>query len=154
MPGLVFKTSVRRFASQVGSTPTSFRQSSEQRSKGIALDIEWARRHCLSFPKATEQVQWGDHLVFKVAGKIFAILSLEPGGYFLSCKCTPEEFSSLTEQPGIRPAPYLARAHWIALEAPDSLPAAEVRRLLRQAYDLVVARLPARLRTSLGNSLS
>jgi len=53
------------------------------------MDIEWVRRHCLSFPHATERVQWGDNLVFKVAGKIFAILALEPGGQFLCFKGTP-----------------------------------------------------------------
>lgn len=106
------------------------------------MDIEWVRRHCLSFPHATEQVQWGDNLVFKVAGKIFAILALEPGGQCLSFKCSPEESAELVERPGIIPAPYLARADWVALEDEDALSAAEVRRLLGRSYELVVAKMP------------
>ncbi len=106
------------------------------------MDIEWVRRHCLSFPHATEQVQWGEHLVFKIAGKIFAILALEPGGQWLSLKSSPEESAELIERPGIIPAPYLARAHWVALESEDALSAAEVRRLLSRSYELVVAKMP------------
>ena len=106
------------------------------------MDIEWLRRHCLSFSNVTEQVQWGEHLVFKVAGKIFAILALEPGGQFLSFKSTPEEAAELVERPGVIPAPYLAKAHWVALESEDALSAAETKRLVGRSYELVVAKLP------------
>jgi predicted DNA-binding protein (MmcQ/YjbR family) len=47
-----------------------------------------------------------------------------------SFKCTPEEFTELQERDGIIPAPYLARAHWVALERYDALDDAEFRRLL------------------------
>jgi predicted DNA-binding protein (MmcQ/YjbR family) len=114
------------------------------------VSADWLRRHCLSFPHATETVQWGNDLVFKVAGKMFAVLALEPGQHLCSFKCTPEIFADLIERPGIVPAPYMARAHWVALEAEDSLPRAEVKRLLRQAYDLVVAKLPKKTQATLG----
>ena len=65
-----------------------------------------------------------------------------PQCLWLSLKCTPEEFAELSERPGIIPAPYMARAYWIALESDDALPMAESKRLLRQSYELVVARLP------------
>ena len=113
------------------------------------MGIEWVRRHCLSFPHATEQVQWGNDLVFKVAGKIFAVAPLEPGPAFLCFKCTIERFAELTERPGIRPAPYLARNHWVLLESEDALNASEARALLRQSYDLVVAKLPKKLQLQL-----
>jgi predicted DNA-binding protein (MmcQ/YjbR family) len=87
-------------------------------------------------------VQWGEHLVFKVAGKMFAILALEPGGNWLTVKCTPEEFAELVERPGIGQAPYCAKTHWVALEAEDTVAVAEVRRLLERSYDLVVAKMP------------
>jgi predicted DNA-binding protein (MmcQ/YjbR family) len=106
------------------------------------MDIEWVRRHCLSFPHATERVQWGDNLVFKVADKIFAILALEPGGQFLCCKCSPEEFAELVERPGIIQAPYFARAQWVALEREDALNAAELKQLVARSYELVVEKMP------------
>ena len=110
------------------------------------MAADWLRRHCLSFPHATENVQWGHDLVFKIAGKMFAVLVLEPGPHCLSFKCTPEEFADLVEKPGIVPAPYMARAQWVALESANALPPAELRRLLRQSYDLVFGRLPKKLR--------
>lgn len=111
-------------------------------------NIEWVRRFCLAMPGATEQVQWRDDLVFKVAGKMFAVMPLEAGGHahpewpWLSLKCTPEEFAELTERPGVRPAAYLARAKWISLESEEAMERAEIERLLRKSYELVVAKLP------------
>jgi predicted DNA-binding protein (MmcQ/YjbR family) len=113
------------------------------------MDIEQLRRLCLSFPGATEQVQWEDDLVFKVAGKMFAVAPLEPARVWLTVKADPEEFADLTERPGIIPAPYLARAKWIAIESPQTLPQSEAAALLRKSYDLVVAKLPRTARTSL-----
>jgi predicted DNA-binding protein (MmcQ/YjbR family) len=106
------------------------------------MNIEWVRRYCLSLPHTTEKVQWENDLVFKIGGKMYAVVVLEPGPHCMSFKCTPEEFAELVERPGIVPAPYLARALWVALETEDALPRAEIKRLLRQAYDLVLAKLP------------
>lgn len=106
------------------------------------MNIESLRKICLSFPGATEQIQWGDNLLFKVAGKMFAITALEPARVWLSLKADPEEFAELTERPGIIPAPYLARAKWIAIETPETLPLTELASLLRRSYELVVAKLP------------
>jgi predicted DNA-binding protein (MmcQ/YjbR family) len=113
------------------------------------MDIDWARRCCLSFPQVTETVQW-ECLVFKIGGKIFALVALEPQATCISFKCSPEDFADLTERPDIVPAPYLARAQWIALEREDALPAAELKRLLRQAYELVRAKLPKKVQAQSG----
>jgi predicted DNA-binding protein (MmcQ/YjbR family) len=109
--------------------------------------IDWVRSYCLSFPGATETVQW-EALVFKVAGKIFAVAALEPEKHVLSIKCAPEKFAEMIECPGIVPAPYLARAKWIAFEREDALPHKQLRALIRESYDLVVAKLPRKLRES------
>ena len=113
------------------------------------MNIEWLRQHCLSFPHATENVQWVKDLVFKIGGKMFAVAALEPGSHAFSFKCSPEKFAELIERPGIVPAPYLARAHWVALESGDELPRAEAKQLLRESYDLVLAKLPKKARTEL-----
>jgi len=105
------------------------------------MNIEQLRKLCLSFPGATEQIQWGDDLLFKVGGKMFVIIPLEPARIWLTLKADPEEFAELTERPGIIPAPYLARAKWVALESRDTLPQSEVAALLRKSYDLVFAKL-------------
>jgi predicted DNA-binding protein (MmcQ/YjbR family) len=110
------------------------------------MNIDQLRKLCLSFPGATEQTIWEGDLTFKVANKMFAHTVLEVAPVWLSFKCSPENFAELTERKGILPAPYLARAQWIALETRDALPVDELSHLLRESYDLVVARLPRRVR--------
>ena len=112
----------------------------------MSLDLEWLRKICLSLPHATEQIQWGSDLLFKVHGKMFAATPLEPAPVCLSFKCSHEAFAELTERPGVIPAPYLARAKWVALEAGDAIAREELAGLLRASYELVVAKLPQKLR--------
>src|SRR5260221_11921454 len=113
------------------------------------MDVERLRRLCLSFPKATEEVQWGDDLLFKIGGKMFAVAPLEPGPNWISFKCSPETFAELVERPGVIPAPYLARAYWVALETHNAIAPKELNAILRQAYDLVFAKLPKKTQAEL-----
>jgi len=110
------------------------------------IDVAWLRKACLSLPHTTEQIQWGSDLLFKVHGKMFAATPLEPASVCLSFKCSDEAFAELTERPGVIPAPYLARAKWVALETRDAIAREELAELLRAAYELVLARLPKKLR--------
>jgi predicted DNA-binding protein (MmcQ/YjbR family) len=112
-------------------------------------DIDWVRDLCLSFPNATEQVTWGIDLTFRVSGKIFAVTVLEPAKVWLSFKCSAENFAELTERAGIIPAPYMARAQWVALETKDALSKEELATLLRESYNLVFAKLPRKTREAL-----
>lgn len=115
------------------------------------MNIDWVRGYCMSMPHATESVQWGNDLVFKIAGKMFAAVVLEPAKVWLSFKCSPEEFAELVERPGIIPAPYSARYHWVALETEDALTATELKRRLRRSYGLVFEKLPKKTRDSLAS---
>ena len=116
------------------------------------MNVDWLRDLCLSFPGATEQIQWGYDLLFKVGGKMFAVTPLEPAPVCLSFKASPENFAELTERPNIIPAPYLARAQWVALQTRDALPSEELSRLLRDSYDMVFAKLPKKTQEALLNS--
>jgi predicted DNA-binding protein (MmcQ/YjbR family) len=122
--------------------------------KKIMMDIDWLRKICLGFPGVTEQLQWGNHLLFKVAGKMFAIASLEPAPVCLTFKCCDESFAELTERPRIIPAPYLARAKWAALEAADALTRGELQELLHTSYQLVFAKLPKRVQEQVKSQVS
>jgi predicted DNA-binding protein (MmcQ/YjbR family) len=113
------------------------------------MDIEFLRRNCLPLAGTTEQVQWGYDLVFKVGGKMYAVAPLEPAPCCLSFKCSPEDFSELIERPGIIPAPYLARAQWVALEHDAALSAAELKQYLRRSYELVRSKLPRKVQMML-----
>jgi len=113
------------------------------------MDAGWIRDLCLSFPAVTEHVIWGSDLTFKVAGKMFAHAVLEPAPVWLSIKASPENFYDLTERPGIIPAPYRARAQWVALETKDALSSPELGAMVRDSYDIIVAKLPKKTRDSL-----
>ena len=114
------------------------------------MDIESTHTVCLSFPHVTEEVLWGNDLVFKIGGKMFAVIGLDPGSdHCMSFKCTPEKFAELIEEDGIVPAPYVARYHWVALERFNALSEKELKALLRTAYDLVLAKLPKRAKADL-----
>ena len=108
------------------------------------------RQFALSLPQTTVIRQWGEHLVFKVAGKIFMVLSLD--GEIVdgvSLKCTPAEFDELVEIDGLRQAPHFAKRRWVQVDDLLALPAAELDRRIRRSYDLVVAGLPKKVRATL-----
>lgn len=112
-------------------------------------DVDWVRELCLSFPNATEKVTWGADLTFRISEKIFAITVLEPAKVWLSFKCSAENFAELTERAGIIPAPYMARAQWVALETKDALQREELAGLLRESYNLVFSKLSKRSQRAL-----
>jgi predicted DNA-binding protein (MmcQ/YjbR family) len=114
------------------------------------MDIEQVHTFCLSFPHSTEKILWGNDLVFKIGGKMFAVIGLDPASdHCLSFKCTPEKFAELIEQEGIVPAPYVARYHWVALERFTALSEKELKTLIHKSYDLVLEKLPKKLRAQL-----
>ncbi|HVH69548.1 MAG TPA: MmcQ/YjbR family DNA-binding protein [Candidatus Dormibacteraeota bacterium] len=115
------------------------------------MDAEWLRKLCLSFPGTTEQIQWGCDLLFKVGGKMYAITPLEPAPMCLSFKSSPEKFAELTERQNIVPAPYLARAQWVALQTRDALGQEELAALLRESYEMILAKLPKKTREAISN---
>ena len=106
------------------------------------MTLETVRSICLGFPEATEDVKWGADLAFCVGGKMFCVVYLEPP-HHMSFKCSAEDFAELVERPGLRPAPYLARAMWVQEEVlGEALGRSEAERVLRASYDLVTATLP------------
>ncbi|HET7151711.1 MAG TPA: MmcQ/YjbR family DNA-binding protein [Candidatus Acidoferrum sp.] len=118
------------------------------------MNVDRLRELCLSFPGTTEQIQWGYDLVFKVCGKMFAVTPLEPAPVCLSFKASPENFAELTERQNIIPAPYMARAQWVALQTRDAIAAEELSRLLRESYEMVLAKLPKRMQEMIASGKS
>ena len=109
------------------------------------------RAHLAALPGATLSIQWGDDHVWKVGGKMFAVLRApEAKQQSLSFKAGDDSFAILTQQPGIVPAPYLARAKWVRLDRPSRLKPAELKAYLARAHALVAARLTKKARAALG----
>jgi predicted DNA-binding protein (MmcQ/YjbR family) len=109
------------------------------------MDIDWLRTYCLTLPGTTEQIQWGDDLIFKVAKKIYAGMPLsESAPVRLTFKSTPEAAAELIEREGFIPAPYVGKYHWVAMTDLEAAKPTEIKVLIRRSYDLVVAALPKR----------
>ena len=113
------------------------------------MDIDSIRNYCLSLLHATEDIQWGNDLLFRISGKIFAGMSLDPP-HSLSFKCTPEKFDELIELEGIIPAPYTARNKWVMLERLDALNDSEIKRLIKNSYEMIFSKLTKKLQAELG----
>jgi len=106
-------------------------------------DVDWIRKLCLSLPDATENLQWGETLCFKVRGKLFATVHLSEGKLApIVLKSPPEKFHELLEIEGISQAPYVGRYKWILLTSSNVLPAAGLEFLIRQSYELVETKAP------------
>jgi predicted DNA-binding protein (MmcQ/YjbR family) len=106
------------------------------------MKVDAIREFCLAFPQATENLQWGDELCFKISGKIFVMLGLDNPR--LSFKCAPETFAELIEREDVRPAPYVGRYKWVMLDRLDAVGWDELRELISQSYEMVAAKTPGR----------
>jgi predicted DNA-binding protein (MmcQ/YjbR family) len=114
------------------------------------MDIETVRSYCLSLPSVTEKVQWDNDLLFLIAGKMFTVVALDAASANrVAFKCTPEKFEELIELDGIVPAPYMARNKWVSLKRFDALTEAEIKRLIKDSYEMILAKLPKKVQAQI-----
>lgn len=105
------------------------------------MDSEDVAALCLALPGAREDYKWGGVRVFSIAEtKMFAVMGL--AGNDLSFKVGADLFLGYIDRPGVRPAPYLARAHWVTLSHPYPMSGNELRESLTRSHQLVVSKLP------------
>lgn len=111
------------------------------------------RDYCIALPGATESFPFGDSaLVFKVEGKMFALLAMDPRPPKISLKCDPQRAVELRERtPAVQPGYHMNKRHWNTIESDGSLSAEELRELIDHSYDLVVASLPKAARARLAS---
>ena len=97
--------------------------------------------YCLAFPAVVREEKWDDDVRFSVGEKLFCMIS-KTSPHQIALKCRLEDFHRLISQPGIVPAPYLARYHWVQIKQLDTLPVPQLQSLLQNASDLVGHSLP------------
>jgi predicted DNA-binding protein (MmcQ/YjbR family) len=116
------------------------------------MDAERLREYLLRLPHVVETMQWGASLVFwvgdkAIGGKMFAVVNLDDGQKaVLSFAAGPERYAELLETEGVFPAPYLARAHWVALKHWGVFRSSELEELLEHGRRLIYNKLPKRTR--------
>lgn len=114
------------------------------------MDFNTCRDHCLMQLQSEEDFPFGpDVYVYKVVGKIFAILSenLVPGTPVkvasLNLKCDPAEALMLRQIfPAITAGYHMNKQHWNTVLLDNSVPDNEIKRQIEQSYTLVVKSLP------------
>lgn len=107
---------------------------------------------CGGLPMATHVVQWGGSDVWKVGEKVFAIAGGENDEPRVTFKVSELAFEMLRDQPGLRPAPYLASRglKWIQHYDRPGLSDDELKAYLRASYEMVAGALPKKTRRQLG----
>ncbi len=112
-------------------------------------DVE---KFCLSLTAASVDTPFDDSHVYKVGGKMFAMLAYDPNAKpsEIWFKAGAVSYPILTRIKGIKPCPYLARAQWVAVEGLKVLSDKELKGYLRRAHGIVAAGLSKKLRASLG----
>ena len=107
---------------------------------------------CAALPHTTHVVQWGNADVYKIGGKVFAIVGLGQTGDTITFKTSHMAFEILSDSPGLRPAPYMASRglKWIQQFEKPGLSDESLRDNIRASYDMVAAGLTRKLRASLG----
>ena len=115
------------------------------------MNIEEVRDYCLDKKGTTEEFPFDEQtLVFKVLGKMFVLSGLEHQPPKINLKCDPERAIELREEYGgiIYGGYHMSKKHWNTVEI-SSLPAQFIVELIDHSYDLVVAKMPVKLRNTL-----
>lgn len=107
---------------------------------------------CKSLPGTTHVVQWGNSDVWKVGGKLFAVCGWADDSPAFTFKVSDLAFEVLSDQPGLRPAPYLASRglKWIQHYGAPGLSNDSLRDHIKASYEMVAAKLPKKARAALG----
>ncbi|MGD7654712.1 MAG: MmcQ/YjbR family DNA-binding protein [Verrucomicrobiales bacterium] len=108
------------------------------------MDLPDVIAHCLAKPASGQSTPFGpDVLVFKVAGKIFALCNPSDFPARVNLKCNPERALTLRGQhDAVIPGYHMNKKHWNTVILDGSLPADLVRELIDHSYELVVSSLP------------
>jgi predicted DNA-binding protein (MmcQ/YjbR family) len=121
------------------------------------MNIPELQHYCASLAGAvrTNYAEPSNILVYSVEGKTFAYFKTsEPERWRFSVRVTPERFLELTAQPGIKPARYRGRYHWVTVVAVAQFPADYLLELVRDSHRRVLLSLSARRRTELSDNPS
>jgi predicted DNA-binding protein (MmcQ/YjbR family) len=116
------------------------------------MDAVEFREYCLGKPNTTEGLPFGETvLVFKVAGKMFALMSLDQVPATANLKCDPDLALDLRDRyEHVHPGYHMNKKHWNTVEIDSGIPEAELRKMIDHSYDLVVQSLPKFVGTASG----
>jgi predicted DNA-binding protein (MmcQ/YjbR family) len=102
------------------------------------MNVAQLKRFCREFPHAAETLYgepW-NFLVYSIGGKKFAYFKTsQPERWRFSTRVSPDRLIELTDIPGVKPARYRGRYHWITIVDVSSFPASYLRELVESSYE-------------------
>jgi predicted DNA-binding protein (MmcQ/YjbR family) len=116
------------------------------------MNVEAVKKRCQNLPgaQATEKGHPANVLTYTVHGKTFAYFKTsEPEKWRFSIRVTPERFLELTDQPGIKPARYMHRFHWVTCVHVQAIDSEYLSELIEWSYANTVSRLSKKLQQTL-----
>ncbi|GAA5028689.1 hypothetical protein GCM10011506_14130 [Marivirga lumbricoides] len=118
------------------------------------MNIEEFRNYCLQKYGATEEFPFDENtLVFKVMGKMFALVDVDLF-QSINLKCDPEKAIALRESyEAVKPGYHMNKTHWNTIEMDGSLPDKEIKQWINHSYELVVSKLPKKLRDEVNQNM-
>ena len=118
----------------------------------MLLSREDFNAFCAGLGPVTHVVQWGNADVWKVGGKVFAVAGWNEGRDAYTFKAGGVAFEVLGDQPGIRPAPYMASRglKWLQMHDDPGLPDAALKEHIALSFEMVVSGLSRKKRVELG----
>ncbi len=117
------------------------------------LDVESFRTYCLSKKAVTESFPFDEYtLVFKVGGKMFALVSLDAPDFSVNLKCDPEKAIELREEypDNIKPGYHMSKIHWNTITPLGKISEKMLQELTEHSYNLIVDSLTKKIRLELG----
>jgi len=117
------------------------------------MNVAETKRCCAALQGATERLYEAPYsiLVYQVGGKTFAYFKTsEPERWRFSIRVTPDRFLELTDRPGIKPARYRGRYHWVTIVSVQSVPAEYLRELIRASYRRALDSLSLKMQRAVG----
>jgi predicted DNA-binding protein (MmcQ/YjbR family) len=118
------------------------------------MDIEFFCKYCLDKPFTSSDTPFdAETVVFRVAGKIFALTHLDPLDFTVNLKCDPERAEELREQyEGVIPGFHMNKKHWNTVNFLSDVPHAQLLELVDHSYQLVYNSLPTKIKKELNNA--
>ncbi len=118
------------------------------------MNVEELRDYCMSKKGATESTPFDDvTLVFKVGGKMFALIPLDENELSINLKCDPERALALREKyTAVRPGYHMNKTHWNTVMVDESISKSMLLQLVDHSYDLIVRSLTKKQKEILGDS--
>jgi len=113
------------------------------------MDTEGIRKICKKHAGVTEDIKWEHDLVFSVGGKMFCVVGLDQTPVSASFKVQDEEFEELSNRPGFKPAPYVAKYKWVLIDDIRQLSKSNWEIYIQQSYSLVKDKLPKKIKKQL-----